>query len=106
MEMRIQYQGIEGSPWMTKYLEGKLARLERYLSSGAQIEVDIISRGELCLTCFTVKTFSHEYDFQEEGCDVFEAFTRALDEAAMILKREHLKIREKYQQDIIDTMEP
>ncbi len=106
MEIRIQYQGIEGSPWMTKYLEGKLARLERYLSSAARIEIDLISKGDQCLSELSVKTLSHEYNFDKEGSDVFEAFSTALDEALMILKREHKKIREKYHNEIIDFIEP
>ncbi len=106
MEIRIQYQGIEGSPWMTKYLEGKLARLERYLSSGARTEIDLISNGDQCVSVLTVKTLNHEYNFDREGCDVFEAFSGSLDEALMILKREHMKIHEKYQKAIIDFIEP
>ncbi len=75
MEMRIQYQGIEGSPWMTEYLKRRLARLERYLSSGAQIHINIISQGDLCFTHLTVSTLSHQYKFENDGCDVYEAFT-------------------------------
>jgi ribosomal subunit interface protein len=106
MEIRIEYQGLKGSPWMREYLEGKLARLERYLSTGARIDIDLIAEGDQCRTHFSIRTLHHEYEFEKEGCDIYEAFTQALEEAAIILRREHLKIRDKFQRQFIDPTEP
>lgn len=106
MEIRIQYQGVDGSPWMEEYMEGKLARLERYLSSGAEIEINLISQGDRCYTHFKVKSLHHEHHLEKEGCDIFEAFTLALEEAAMVLRREHLKVHQKFNKEFIDFIEP
>lgn len=106
MEVRIEYQGIEGSPWMREYLESKLARLERYLSPGSHIDIYLISEADQCFSRFKVRTLRHEYSFDKEGSDIYEAFTSALDEASLILRREHLKIRQKYHHQFLDFTEP
>jgi ribosomal subunit interface protein len=106
MEVRIQFQGIEESPWMKVYMEGKLAHLERYLSTGAVIEIDLISQGNQCLSNFSIITTGHKFDLEKEGDDMFEAFTSALNEVTTTLRNEHMKIREKYRHEILDTTEP
>lgn len=105
MIIRIQYQGVSGSPWMREYMEGRIARLERYLSPTAQIIIDLISDSGKILTSFTVRTLRHEYCIKKDGDDLFEAFTAALEEAARILRRDHMRLREKMHRQIIDVTE-
>lgn len=98
MELTIQYQGISQSPWMNRYLEGQLEKLTRYLVSGARIEVLIISQGERCEVSLTISTPKHEHVFENEGFDLYEAFSGALEEAHRNLSREHRQLIEKVRQ--------
>lgn len=91
MIIRIQYQGIDGSPWMEEYMEGKLARLERYLSPDALIVVDLGDN----TTELYIQNLSHEYEFSDEGGDLFEAFSTVLEDALRILRTEHQRIINK-----------
>ena len=91
MIIRIQYQGISGSPWMDQYMEGKLARLERYLSPEAIIVIEL---GNKSIQLF-IQNMKHEYDFNDEGEDLYEAFSKVLVTAARILKLDHQRIINK-----------
>jgi ribosome-associated translation inhibitor RaiA len=92
MTVRIQYEGVKQSPWMKEYMERKVSRLERYLSTGSQIIIELISSTGKCITHLKVKTLKHTYDFEKEGPDLFAAFTETLEEAAKVLRSDHMKL--------------
>lgn len=91
MKTRIVYQGISGTRWMDEYMEGKLARLERYLSPEADVFV-LLSENK---TQLTIHHHKHEYEFNDEGADLFEAFSVVLEEALKLLRVEHQRIINK-----------
>jgi len=76
---------------MNQYMEGKIARLERYLSPEAMIEIELGPNS----TRLFIRNVSHEYEFSEEGGDLFEAFSKVLESACKVLKLEHQKIINK-----------
>lgn len=102
MVVRIQYQGISGSPWMREYMEGKIAKLERYISSGAIIVIDLVSESDKKSASINISTTRHEYVFHSMGEDVYEAFTSVLDEACRALRNDYLKIKEKMHRKFSD----
>lgn len=91
MIIRIQHQEIRGSPGMDQYIEGKLSRLERYLSPEAMIEIAFGSNS----THLFIRNLKHEYSFNDEGLDLYDAFSKVLETAAKILRIEHQRIINK-----------
>ena len=70
---------------MNKYMEGKIARLERYLSTGVFIELALGPRS----TQLSIKNQKHTYNFSDEGWDLFEAFSKVLECASRTLRYDH-----------------
>lgn len=98
MKILIRYQGITDSPWMNQYFEGRLNRLRRYLAPGAQVDLVLTSLGKSCTGRLLILTPKHEYQFDGEGGDLFEAFSTVVDESLRILRRDHQKLLEKVHQ--------
>lgn len=95
MDVRIRFQGVMDSDWMTRYLESKVARLERYLPTGTFITIVLSMKNEECFTEMKVQTPKHEYVFQAKGCDLFESFTHVLEESTRHLRNEHARLIER-----------
>ncbi|MES2527908.1 MAG: HPF/RaiA family ribosome-associated protein [Bdellovibrionota bacterium] len=103
MDIRIRYQGVEGSPWMKQYMERQIERLDRYLSTGTVIFIELI-HGPVS-SCSNLRIQSHKKSFSFEGCggDVFEAFTKTLEEACRLMKLEHKRQLSRFHQRLFFT---
>ncbi len=91
MEIRMEYQGVEGSLWMNEYLERQLERFERFLSPSSTVSIVLIHDPEKCVSFFDIQTGHSHFTFESSGADIFEAFSKTFDEAHRCLKRKHQK---------------
>jgi ribosome-associated translation inhibitor RaiA len=89
MEIRIKYQGIEGSPSMKEYFERQLTRFERFLSSRSIIFIELIHGPEDCSCSLNIQMGHSHFRFESSGADVFEAFTKTFEEACRCMRSEH-----------------
>ncbi len=91
MEIRIKYQGVEGSPWMKQYFERQLTRFERLLSTASIIFIELIHGPEGSSSFLSIQNGHNHFTFESQGADIFEAFNKTFDDACRFMKREHQK---------------
>jgi ribosome-associated translation inhibitor RaiA len=83
---------------MNRYFEQKLTVLERYLPSNTKIDIDL--KGHHAK--FDISTLKHEYIFEEDGSDLFDAITTVLEEARKFLRLEHQRHIENIHRKFIE----
>lgn len=103
MEVRLIYQGTEGSPWMKEYMERQLERLERYLSSSAVIFINFTSGPVTSSAQLEIQNHKKKFSFESSGADIFEAFSKTLDKACRLMKIEHKRQLRRIQQKLFFT---
>jgi ribosome-associated translation inhibitor RaiA len=105
MDTRISFKGIKESPWMKDYLESKVARLGRYLPQDAMLLISLSDNGTVFTAELRIRTPKHSYTYFSEGFDLFEAFTRVLEESSLRLRNKHARLRERIHRKFTQTEE-
>lgn len=95
MQVRVHYQGFGQSQWMDQLIIKKISKLERYLSSSAQVDV-FLNNDEKCFyTTLVVHNKKQHYAFSSDGYNLFESFTRATEKAVKELSVEKRKLKDR-----------
>ncbi len=100
MDIRIKYQGIEASPWMIEYMKRQTERLERFLSSSAIIFIEFTSGPVTSNSHLLIQSRKKSFSFESSGEDIFEAFSKTLDEACRFMKLEHHRVISRVHQQL------
>jgi ribosome-associated translation inhibitor RaiA len=94
MQIKVHYQGFEGSPWMEEFITEKVEKLKTYLSPASTILANIeLSKG-VYKTNITIHNH-HDYSFTAKGENLFESFTSAKSMALRALKENKRKVKDK-----------
>jgi ribosomal subunit interface protein len=96
MQIIIKCEGLDHSKWMDQYISRKIARLYRYLTPSAKIQISIQEATEvLCRTTITIHNPNHNYVFSCDGENIHESFAGAMEKASRALadKRRRFKNR-------------
>lgn len=95
MQIQVHYQGLEPSPWLDQFITRRVAKLDRYLSPSASIQVHLcLENGEYKST-LAIHHPNHEYSFTSDGINLYESFSSAIDQASRSLGEEKRKVKDK-----------
>lgn len=97
MQVHVHYQGFAHSQWMDQLIVKKVSKLERFLSSHAQIDVFLNSDEKAYSTTLIVHNKKQHYSFSSDGLDLFESFTSASEMATKELSEEKRKLKDRIQ---------
>ena len=95
MQFQVHYSNLDHSGWMDQFIEKRVEKLKRYLSSSATVQVHLKYERDVFITGLILHSTHHDYVFSAEGANLFESFTDALDKAVRVLKEDKKKIRER-----------
>jgi ribosomal subunit interface protein len=93
MQVQINYQGLDHTPWMEQFITKRMVRLNRYLNSSASIQVHLKfeHKSKRYLTSLSIHNLNHDYAYTSEGQNLWESFSMAVDKASRSLS-EHKRI--------------
>lgn len=105
MQVHVHYQGFGQSQWMDQLIIKKICKLERYLSSSAQVDV-FLNNDEKCFyTTLVVHNKKQHYAFSSEGYNLFESFSKATEKAVKDLSNEKRKLKDRIHRKFISRDE-
>ena len=93
MQVQVHYQGLEHTPWMDQFITRRVAKLERYLNTSANVQVNVKFVNRQYVTSLAIHNPYHDYAFTSEGLNLYESFSTAIDKAARTLGEQKKKIK-------------
>lgn len=95
MHVQIHYQGLESSQWINQFINGKVEKLDRYLTPASKIHVHLKFENRNYVTCIDVHSPNHNYAFRSDGDNLYESFSLAIDKAARSLGEQKRRLKDK-----------
>ncbi|HXH76852.1 MAG TPA: HPF/RaiA family ribosome-associated protein [Bacteriovoracaceae bacterium] len=95
MQVQVHYQGLEPSPWLDQFIGRKVAKLDRYLTSAASIQVNLRFENREYVTGLAIHNSHHDYAFTSNGENLYESFSTAVEKASRSLGEERKKLKDK-----------
>lgn len=93
MQVNLEYQGVESSPWMERFITRKLEKLNRYLTPASTVKVLLIKHQDDCEACIEVTNNTRFYTCSSKGGDIHSAFSDALEKASRELGEQKRRAR-------------
>ncbi len=95
MQVQVHYQGLEHTPWMDQFITKRVAKLDRYLNTAANVQVNVKFQNNHYVTSLAIHNPNHDYAFSSEGLNLYESFSSAIDKAARSLGEHKRKIKDR-----------
>lgn len=95
MQVQVHYQGLENSPWMDQFINGRIAKLNRYLSNAAGIQVHLKFENKRYVSSLAIRNMNQDYAFSAEGENLYESFAMAVEKANRALGEHKRMIKDK-----------
>ncbi len=95
MQVQVYYQGLEHTPWMDQFITKRVAKLDRYLNTSANVQVNVKYQNNHYVTSLAIHNPYHDYAFSSEGLNLYESFSSAIDKAARSLREHKRKIKDR-----------
>ncbi len=95
MQVQIHYQGMDSSQWMDQFISNKVAKLHRYLSNSATIQVNLKFENKNYTTSLSIHNLNHDYAFSADGVNLYESFSNAADKATRSLGEHKRMLKDK-----------
>jgi ribosomal subunit interface protein len=94
MRVQVHYQNLENSPWMDQFIERRVNKLDKYLSSAANVQVNLKYENRKYVTSLAIHNH-HDYAFSADGANLYESFSAAVEKAMRSLGEQKRKIKDK-----------
>lgn len=95
MQVQVNFQGLDHSPWMDEFITKKVAKLNRFLSPSATVVVHLKFNNDLYSTTLSVHSMNHDYAFTGDGDNLYESFSIAIDRASRVLSEHKRQIKDR-----------
>lgn len=95
MHLQVHFQNVKKSQWMEQFIERRLSRLDKYLSTSANVHLDLRFEKNRYLTNLVIHNLNHDYAFGNEALNLYESFSVAIDKAARALSEQKRKMKDK-----------
>lgn len=95
MQVQVNFQGLDHSPWMDQFITKKVMKLNRFLSPSATVMVHIKQNNICYSTTLAIHSMNHDYAFSSEGDNLYESFSLAVDKATRSLCEHKRQIKDR-----------
>lgn len=95
MQIQVNYQGLDHTPWMDQFITRRVSKLNRYFTPSANVVVHLKFTNRLYVTNLAIHNGHKDYAFNGEGENLYESFSQAIDRATRVLGEEKRKIKDK-----------
>jgi ribosomal subunit interface protein len=95
MQIQVHYQGLESSPWMDKFITGRVSKLNRYVNQSASLQINLKFENRKYSTSLAVHHLNRDFAFSGEGENLYESFASALDKALRSMSEHKRRIKDK-----------
>ncbi|MFP5385854.1 MAG: HPF/RaiA family ribosome-associated protein [Bacteriovoracia bacterium] len=93
MQVRIQFQGTESSPWMDQLIRKKVCKLNRYLRASSTVLVTLKADGKCFKSTICIQDRRQDFTFSAIGYNLYESFSITLDMAVKSMSDHHKKLK-------------
>jgi ribosomal subunit interface protein len=100
MRLQVHYQNLDNSPWMNQFIERRVGRLNKYLSSSANIQINVKQEKHQYVTSLAIHN-NQDYAFSAQGENLYEALSLAVDKALRVLGEKKRRIKDKINKKFI-----
>lgn len=95
MQVQVNFQGLDHSPWMDQFITKKVSKLERFLSSSAKVIVHLKLNNGVYSTTLAIHNMNHDYAFTGDGDNLYESFSLAIDRGIRVLSEHKQQIKDR-----------
>lgn len=95
MNVKVMYQGLEGSAWIDQFIAMKISKLDRFLANASSVKVSVKYLNDAYVTSLAIHNPHKDYAFTAEGLNVFDSLSGAMDKATRSLGEHKRKIKDK-----------
>ncbi len=95
MHVQVHYQNLDNTPWMDQFIESRVAKLNRYLSDSARIQVNLrYEKNNSYATSLAIHNPHHDYVFSTVGENLYESISLAIDKARRALSEQKQRMKD------------
>lgn len=95
MHVQVHYQNLKNTPWVEEFVEKRVSKLDRYLAQSANVQVNVKYRNQSYVTSLVIHNPQHDYAFNAEGANLYEALAQVVDKASRVLGEHKRRIKDK-----------
>lgn len=95
MQVQVNFQGLDHSPWMDEFITKKVSKLNRFLSPSATVIVHLKFNNNLYSTTLSIHSMHHDYAFSGDGDNLYESFSIAIERATRALSEHKRQIKDR-----------
>jgi len=101
MQVQVNYQNIDRSPWIDQLIEKKLDKLSRYLANSASIQVHLKLENANYHTTLVIHNALHDYAYNCDAENLYESFSSAIDKASRSLKEHKQMVKNRIHRKLV-----
>ena len=93
MQVKVHYQGLDNSPWVDQFIEGRVNKLNKYLTPSSSVQVNLRYVNRSYVTTLAIHNPHHDFAFNSEGMNLYESLSLAIDKAVRALGEQKQKVK-------------